>query len=75
MLYEVITGSDVKKILLLNPNTYDNPYAVFPLGLAYIDDALQRAGHETGWVDLNLETVDDLLLKLRSESWDRNNFV
>ncbi len=60
----------MKKVILLNPNTYDNPYAVFPLGLAYIDDALQKSGHVTDWVDLNLETQQDLLTRLRMEPFD-----
>jgi len=43
---------------------------VFPLGLAYIDDALQAAGHQTEWVDLNLETQGDLLRRLESTRFD-----
>lgn len=60
----------MKKILLLNPNTYDNPYKVFPLGLAYLDDSLQRAGHTTEWADLNLESVEELEARLRHGSFD-----
>ncbi len=34
-------------VLLVNLNTYDQPYPVYPLGLAYIDGALRAAGYET----------------------------
>lgn len=60
----------MKRILLLNPNTYDNPYPVFPLGLAYIDDALQQAGHKTEWFDLNLDTLENLLIRLERGNYD-----
>lgn len=35
------------RILLVNFNTYDQPYPVYPLGLAYIDGALRQDGHLT----------------------------
>jgi len=35
------------RILLVNLNSYDQPYPVYPLGLAYIDGALRDAGHVT----------------------------
>lgn len=35
------------RILLINLNSYDQPYPVYPLGVAYIDGALRGAGHET----------------------------
>jgi radical SAM superfamily enzyme YgiQ (UPF0313 family) len=44
----------VKKILLINPNTYDQPYPVYPLGLSYVEDALRRAGMQTRILDFNV---------------------
>jgi radical SAM superfamily enzyme YgiQ (UPF0313 family) len=35
------------RVLLVNLNSYDQPYPVYPLGLAYIDGALRSAGHVT----------------------------
>jgi len=35
------------KVLLVNLNRYDQPYPVYPLGLAYIDGALREAGYQT----------------------------
>lgn len=40
------------KILLISVNTCRDPYPVFPLGLAFLDGALRRAGHETRWHDV-----------------------
>jgi radical SAM superfamily enzyme YgiQ (UPF0313 family) len=35
------------RILLVNFNTYDQPYPVYPIGLAYIEGALRQDGHVT----------------------------
>jgi len=35
------------RILLINLNSYDQPYPVYPLGLAYVDGALRSQGHQT----------------------------
>ena len=35
------------RILLVNFNTYDQPYPVYPIGLAYIEGALREDGHHT----------------------------
>lgn len=35
------------RILLVNFNTYDQPYPVYPVGLAYIEGALREDGHLT----------------------------
>ncbi len=40
------------RILLVNFNTYDQPYPVYPLGLAYIDGALRQDGHLTEMWDV-----------------------
>ena len=40
-----------RKVLLISPNRCTVPEAVFPLGLAHVNAALQRAGHETRLLD------------------------
>jgi len=35
------------RVLLVNNNRYDQPYPVYPLGLAYIEGALRSAGYTT----------------------------
>ncbi len=39
------------KVLLISDNRCTTPDPVFPLGLAYLNSALRRAGHDTHWVD------------------------
>ncbi len=39
------------KILLISINQCDEPYPVFPLGLAYVASALHRAGHQSRLLD------------------------
>jgi len=43
------------RVLLISANTCADPYPVFPLGLAHVDAALRRAGHETEWLDCKFE--------------------
>lgn len=43
--------SAAARVLLVNLNRYDQPYPVYPLGLAYLDGALRAAGHSTRWWD------------------------
>ncbi len=43
------------KILLISINQCDEPYPVFPLGLAYVASALRRAGHRTRLMDLHMD--------------------
>ncbi len=45
------------RVLLINTNTYDQPYPVFPLGLSHVDAALRRAGHTTRLYDCQVETT------------------
>lgn len=49
---ESVMGS---KILLISVNRCAHPDPVFPLGLAYLDAALQRAGHSTRWLDFQID--------------------
>ncbi len=44
------------RVLLISTNRCDFPYPVFPLGLAMVDTALQRAGHVTSWHDCQTAT-------------------
>ena len=39
------------RILLISANRCTTPDAVFPLGLAYLNAALRRAGHDCMWLD------------------------
>jgi len=44
------------RILLISINRYTKPEAVFPLGLAHVNSALRRAGHDTRWIDFNIDS-------------------
>jgi radical SAM superfamily enzyme YgiQ (UPF0313 family) len=44
------------RILLISTNRYTMPDAVFPIGLACLNAALRRAGHDTRWVDCNADS-------------------
>jgi radical SAM superfamily enzyme YgiQ (UPF0313 family) len=46
------------KVLLLSFNRYKVPVAVFPLGLAYVADALLAAGYKVLLIDLNIDEAD-----------------
>jgi radical SAM superfamily enzyme YgiQ (UPF0313 family) len=45
------------RILLVSTNRYTVPEPVFPIGLAHLSAALQRAGHDTRWVDFNADST------------------
>ena len=47
----------MSRILLVSSNKCEFPYAVFPLGMAMVDAALQRAGHQTRWHDCQHPTA------------------
>lgn len=59
------------RCLLVSLNTCRDPYAVFPLGLAHLDAALQRAGFATQWLDWQFEAD---ALPARLQEW-MPNFV
>jgi radical SAM superfamily enzyme YgiQ (UPF0313 family) len=44
------------RVLLISTNRYVMPDVVFPLGLACLNAALRRAGHDTRWVDCNVDS-------------------
>jgi radical SAM superfamily enzyme YgiQ (UPF0313 family) len=46
-----------ERVLLVNVNRYDQPYPVYPLGLAYVEGALRSAGHETRIWDVLADTA------------------
>ena len=46
------------KILLISINQCDEPYPVFPLGVAYIASALHRAGHQTRLMDWQMDSPE-----------------
>ena len=46
-----------QRILLISSNRCDQPYPVFPLGLAHLESALCHAGHTTYWLDAQAMTV------------------
>jgi radical SAM superfamily enzyme YgiQ (UPF0313 family) len=48
------------RILLISANRCTAPDPVFPLGLAHINAALRRAGHQTRWLD-RLSNADRLV--------------
>jgi radical SAM superfamily enzyme YgiQ (UPF0313 family) len=43
-----------QRILLISSNRCDQPYPVFPLGLAHLESALRHAGHTTYCLDLQV---------------------
>jgi len=57
------------RILLISSNRCDQPYPVFPLGLAHLDTALRRAGHTTRLFDcqVNGESVEKVRAKFQPD--------
>jgi len=45
MIHVSKSAVSLSRVLLVNINRYDQPYPVYPLGLACIDGALRSAGH------------------------------
>ncbi len=56
-------------VLLVSVNQYDFPYPVFPLGLAQVEGALEKAGYHTRLVDWNVdgEPLEQILLDFQPE--------
>lgn len=57
------------RVLLISSNCCDRPYPVFPLGLAHVDTALRRAGHDTRLLDCQVpgEPIEDILLEFQPD--------
>lgn len=49
------------RVLLISLNSYDQPYPVYPLGIAYVDGALRAQGHQTRIWDgrMSKETLEE----------------
>jgi radical SAM superfamily enzyme YgiQ (UPF0313 family) len=58
------------KVLLISANRCTTPDPVFPLGLAFMNAALRRAGHQTAWLDCLAEGTDmDTALATFQPDW------
>ena len=57
------------KVLLLSTNRCTAPDPVFPLGLSHLNAALRHTGHETCWVDYNMDdrSLQDVLREFRPD--------
>jgi radical SAM superfamily enzyme YgiQ (UPF0313 family) len=57
------------KILLISANRCTNPDPVFPLGLAHLNAALRRAGHDTLWTDslASAEPIENILTRFQPD--------
>ncbi len=57
------------RVLLVNLNKYDQPYPVYPAGVAYIDGALRTAGHVTEIWDARMavEPLEDCVARFRPD--------
>jgi radical SAM superfamily enzyme YgiQ (UPF0313 family) len=56
------------RILLISTNRCASPDPVFPLGLAYVNAALRRAGHEVEWFDYQVDSgVEGVISRFRPD--------
>jgi radical SAM superfamily enzyme YgiQ (UPF0313 family) len=57
------------RVLLISANRCTMPDPVFPLGLAYLNAALRRAGHQTAWLDrlVNTNRLAETLERFRPD--------
>ena len=57
------------RVLLVNFNTYEQPYPVYPIGLAYVEGALRQDGHETEIWDVvpPAELLEAAVLRFRPD--------
>jgi radical SAM superfamily enzyme YgiQ (UPF0313 family) len=59
----------MSRVLLISANRCTTPDPVFPLGLACLNAALRRAGHQTVWLDrlVSLERLAETLERFRPD--------
>jgi radical SAM superfamily enzyme YgiQ (UPF0313 family) len=57
------------RVLLVNLNSYDQPYPVYPLGMSYINGALRAAGYTTHLWDPRMATasIEEYLAQVRPD--------
>ncbi len=57
------------RVLLISANRCTTPDPVFPLGLACLNAALRRAGHQTAWLDrlVNTDRLAETLRQFRPD--------
>ena len=57
------------KVLLISNNRCTTPDPVFPLGLAYLNSALRRVGHQTLWADglAGEEKIENVLARYQPD--------
>lgn len=57
------------RVLLVNLNKYDQPYPVYPVGLAYIDGALRAANYTTAVWDARMatESLEECVAQFRPD--------
>ncbi len=62
-------GAAPARVLLVNLNSYDQPYPVYPVGLAYIDGALRAAGQESFLWDARMatESLEECVARYRPD--------
>ncbi len=68
-MFPTVPESAPARVLLINLNKYDQPYPVYPAGVAYIDGALRAAGHVTGIWDARMavEPLEDCVARFRPD--------
>lgn len=54
----------MKKVVLISANPTRFPYPVYPIGLGYLAQACQEAGHEAVQMDIQLEDIESIKLKI-----------
>lgn len=58
------------RILLVSLNRVADPYPVFPLGMAYVADALRAERHKVAVFDLLYRTEEDLVAEAKASKPD-----
>ncbi len=63
---ELKSERNVPRVLLVNLNSYDQPYPVYPLSLAYLDAALTESGCQVEWWDgrMSTDTLEEAVMRV-----------